>query len=78
LPSKPQNEASESWAKLGTLGLICQIESERYLGVSINGGIPKMDGLWKPLFGSFDSLIADIAVGVFVFELHLIDEKESK
>jgi hypothetical protein len=37
-----------------------------------------MDGLWKPLFGSFDSLIADIAVGVFVFELHLIDEKESK
>jgi len=25
-----------------------------------------------------DPLIADIAVGVFVFELHLIDEKELK
>lgn len=25
-----------------------------------------------------DSLSAEIAVGVFVFELHLIDEKESK
>ena len=48
---------------------------------SIFGGFHKWGGSPKwMVYGNLylDPLIADIAVGVFVFELHLIDEKELK